>query len=298
MTRFALMLTVLLAALNSLAEAPEPFDGTLLHPQSTADVVLVKSAEGVVKPVRLFGVACPVAGQPQAEAAVAFYKTLGKEVAVTVEPLVVDNGGLTVARVRLGKGPTLGERLLAAGLAWWDEPNAPKANKLKKLSAKALVAGTGLWKDSTPLAPWDYRAGHGMAPVKYTVKAEAVAEKAEEAPKEETPTLAAKGEAKPRPAMPAGVAPEDYLSLAAKHQPHIARDGQGNPLGLTASDIAGIPGASQVGFQNGDIVRSVNGIQLTSEAQMFGLVGQLQGAKELRLEVIRNGKPVTLRIPL
>lgn len=269
------VLTVLSAHGADGVSVPSTLEGTIVKPLLTADVIVIKGSDGTERPIRLFGVATPVAGQLHAQRAIDFLAPLVKGLPVTVEILAEDNEGLPVAWIRGENGIVINEQLIQAGLAWWDENNAPEANRLKKLAAEALVAGTGLWKDSAPLAPWDYRTSHNLPPVSYTVETESNMEESLETVEPMVPTLAAKGTPQPpspAPAAPVEIAPEDYLSLAAKHQPHIARDPQGNALGLTASDITSIPGASQLGFQNGDIVRSINGIALTNEAQLFGLV--------------------------
>ncbi len=296
------LLTILLALFTAVTHgnengAPPSFSGTLLHAQPTADVVRVKTTAGAERPVRLYGIACPVAGQVNATLAGSLIASYKQREAVDVEVLTEDRDGLPVAWVRLKEGPSLNEILVRDGFAWWDEPNAPDARHLSNLMVEALQAKRGLWKNAAPLAPWDYRISHSLPPVSYTVLQKAP-EAAEPAPvPSETPTIAAKGTMKPKPAGLPEI-PEDYMGLVVKHQPRIARDEQGNALGLTASDIGNIPGANQLGFQNGDIVQSINGIQLTNEAQLFGLVGQLQGAKELNLKINRGGKPIVIKIPL
>jgi len=296
------LLTALLALFPVLTDADDSgaalsFSGTLLRAQPTADVVLVKTATGTERPVRLYGIACPVAGQVNATLASNRIAGFNQREAVDVEVLTEDSDGLPVAWLRLKDGPSLNELLVRDGFAWWDEPNAPDAKKLSNLMVEALQEKRGLWKNAAPLAPWDYRISHSLATVRYTV-IEKTPEPITPAPvPSETPTIAAKGTPKPKPAGLPEI-PEDYMGLVVKHQPRIARDNQGNALGLTASDINKIPGAGQLGFQNGDIVQSINGINLTNEAQLFGLVSQLQGAKELNIKVNRGGKPVVLKIPL
>lgn len=273
------------------------FSGTLLHAQPTADVVRVRTATGAEQSVRLYGIACPVAGQVNATLAGNRIAGFNQREAVDVEVLTEDSDGLPVAWLRLKDGPSLNEVLVREGFAWWDEPNAPNAKGLSALMVEALQEKRGLWKNAAPLAPWDYRTSHSLATVRYSVIENTSEPNTPTPVPSETPTIAAKGAPKPKPAGLPEI-PEDYMGLVVKHQPRIARDDQGNALGLTASDINKIPGAGQLGFQNGDIVQSINGINLTNEAQLFGLVSQLQGAKELNIKVNRGGKPVVLKIPL
>jgi len=307
MTFLQIVALLLVAIGPARAADSKSFTGTVVRPLPTADVLLVKDSEGAERLVRLYGVSCPVAGQAHAQKAGDFINQTVQGASVTAEVLAVDSDDLPVAWLRAGEGPSINERLLQAGLAWWDELNAPQATRLKKIASGALAAGAGLWKDPAPLAPWDYRTSRNLLPVAYTVEAGPDEDEMLESVEAKTPTLTAKGTAAPprvtppaaAPAAPAAPeVPVDYLSLAAKHQPHIARDPEGNALGLTAKDITAIPGAGEFGFQDGDIVRSVNGIALTNEGQLLGLIGQLQNAQELKLVVIRNGQPVDVTIPL
>jgi type II secretory pathway component PulC len=90
----------------------------------------------------------------------------------------------------------------------------------------------------------------------------------------------------------------DVMGLVAKHQPRVTSDANGNPLGFTADNISQIPMASQLGFQDGDIISSVNGTAIRSEADVWGLVNSLKGAKQVNVNVIRNGQPVDMNIPI
>ncbi|MCF6283921.1 MAG: thermonuclease family protein [Candidatus Hydrogenedentes bacterium] len=272
------------------------FDAVFVRPLATANVIVVRSKDGTERSVRLFGVACPVTPQPHARQAVDFLTSRLKGASLSVEVLTTDNQGLPVAWVRSMDGTRINEEILQKGLGWWDEPNAPDATKLRKYTVEALTAGKGLWKDTAPLAPWDYRASHNLPLVTYKVEPEANVAKETEAAKEETPTLAAKGTMKARPALPA--IPQEYMGLVAKHRPRIAQDAQGNPLGLTASDISSIPGATQIGLQNGDIVTSINGMAITNPAQLMGMYGKLRNARQLDIQIIRDGGPIAISIPL
>jgi endonuclease YncB( thermonuclease family) len=274
------------------------FEAVFVGAGSTADTLQLKRDDGTIQPIRLYGVASPLAEQRFARKSVDWVNKRLKGTSLMVETVSEDNSGLPVAWVRPVEGPSVNEQLVREGLAWIDEPNAPNARKLKKLVAQALIHGKGLWKDSAPLAPWDYRTSHGMKPVTYTVEL-APEEPPETVEVKETPTLAAKGTAKPRSSIPGLEAiPKQFRGLVSKHQPRIARDDTGTPLGLTASDISSIPGAGLIGFQNGDIVSAINGIPITNEGQLLGLANQLRGAKELKLQIIRNGGPISLSIPL
>lgn len=285
-----------LLALAVLPALADPFQAIILSGGTQGDVVQVQ-ADGQQKIVRLYGVACPVAGQPNAESATTHILETAMEAVVTVEVVAEDATATPVAWIKLPDGTSLNEDLIRKGLAWWDAPNAPESRNLQKAATEAIAAGRGLWATPAPLAPWDYRASNGLATVTYK-KAEATPS-APMRPAAATPTLQAKGE--PKAPKEEDYFPEDpaeHMALMLKHQPRIAYDTAGKPVGLTATDIASVPGAGRVGLKNGDIVQSVNGIALTSEAQVLGLVTQLQGAKSLNLTVLRDGAPTQINVPL
>lgn len=289
------VLTLMACVLSSLSATSESFRGIIRAEGTQGDLVTV-SRDGKPLTIRLYGVACPVAGQPMAEAATSRVLEAAMESTVSIELVGQDKAGTPVARVTLPDGTSLNEDLVRQGLAWWDAPNTPEARPLQKAATEAISAGRGLWSTPAPLAPWDYRASNGLEPVQYK-KADASPEKvATPAPAAEVPTLQAKGDGNPDDYFPED--PAEHMALMLKHQPRIVYDKAGKPVGLTADEIASVPGAGRVGLQNGDIIRSVNGIALTDEAQVLGLVTQLQGVKQLDLAVQRNGAITKISIPL
>ncbi|MBI2423781.1 MAG: thermonuclease family protein [Candidatus Hydrogenedentes bacterium] len=259
------------------------------------DLLGIRIGEGT-RTCRIFGVDCPETGQDYFEEAVKQMRAWVEDKSVTLEKVAVDSLGMDVVRVKLEDGVDLGRLSLDEGLAWWDYGNAPKEAEYRKAMARAMAAKKGLWTAETVLSPSDYRKSHNLPPVVYTTEPEEA--KSESAPVPEKVTIKAKGDPKPAAPKLAMPADADYMGLIMKHQPRIATNAAGEAIGLTATDIMAIPGAAQLGLQNGDVVSSVNGIAIRSEAQVMGLVGQLQGADRLELSVIRGGQPTTVVIPL
>lgn len=288
------------ALLVSVSVSAASFQAVILPAGTQGDLVQVREGDQS-RILRLYGVACPVPGQPNAESATTHIFETAMETVVTVEIVGADAAGAPVAWIKLPDGASLNEDLVRKGLAWWDAPNAPEARNLQKAATEAIAAGRGLWATPAPLAPWDYRASNGLAAVTYK-KAEA------EVSSPVRPVAAAPMPASPqdtksetKDAAEQDYFPEDpaeHLALMLKHQPRIVYDTAGKPAGLTATDIASVPGAGRVGLKNGDIVQSVNGIVLTSEAQVLGLISQLQDAKSLDLAVLREGEITQITIPL
>lgn len=291
----ALLLT---AATNAFAS--EPYTVTVVSVEN-GDVLMVNH-EGKAESIRIYGVDCPEPGQGFAAEA---QKQVTEKVAgksVRVEPLIQDNQGKTVAHVILEGESSLGESLIATGLAWWDKPNTPEDRKLRGLNAKAIIARVGLWSGPAPLSPWDYRRSHGLPEVVYTLTPP-------EKPQEDTPpaeapvpTLKAKGNASasappsvPVPGLNLGVN-QDYGQLMMRHQPRLARGANGEVLGMTASNVAAIPFATQLGFQEGDIATAVNGVPLRNPAEILGLIDRFKNTKTFKVDIIRGGNPTTITI--
>jgi len=276
---------------------------------STGDK-LTLSKEGARTPVRLYGVDAPDAGQPFFDEAKALVMEATQDKTVAMERVAEASDGLAVARITVPGAGDLSTALVKAGLAWHDAQNAPEASALKAASAKALVAEKGLWSQEAPLAPWDYRRTKGVESVNYSA-GEALAKGAdesepEEAPEERPRTLAKKGEGdyvRDEPAQVVDTSKLDYdqgdvPGLLSKHQPRMATDDEGNPLGLTANNISSLPIARQRCLQNGDIIASVNGIPLTSEGQVINVINRLKGSRQLNLEVVRGGNTVNIPVNL
>lgn len=295
-----LLLNALLFTVPALAA---PFQTTIQSNGTQGDLVTVLQA-GKPLTVRLFGVSCPVSGQPMAESATTYLLETAMDAAVNVEIVAKDTTGTPIAWVKLPDGTSLNEQLVHKGLAWWDAPNAPEARAIQKAATEAIAAGRGLWSTPAPLAPWDYRASHGIAAVRYekpepaSTTSETTTTRPVVIPKEMKAQGDGTGSAAPAEEDYFPEDPAEHLALMLKHQPRIAYDKAGKPVGLTATDIVSVPGARRFGLQNGDVVSSVNGIALTDEAQVLGLVTQLQNAKRLDLTVLRNGKSTQIAIPL
>lgn len=285
------------------------------------DLFIVKSGASDVA-LRLYGADAPEQGQPFFEEAKAFIENALKGKEVAIDAVTEDEDGHPVVVVRAPEGGVLHESMVEQGLAWWDSVNVPENHTLKRLNATAIGGGNGLFKDATALTPWDYRKSKALKPVLYLKQP--AAETAPAPAKAEPKVLKAKGDGQsnedpaymksakaapgpttaPAPALPGGgfsslpmdTGDVDVMGLVAKHQPRIASDETGNPVGFTADNISQIPFASQLGFQDGDIITSVNGNPIRSEFDAFGLVDSMKGVKSFNVTLLRNGQPTTLNV--
>ena len=51
----------------------------------------------------------------------------------------------------------------------------------------------------------------------------------------------------------------------------------------------------KIGLQNGDIIKSINGMDITNPTQALALYGSLRTASNLTVTVLRGGKEITLK---
>jgi endonuclease YncB( thermonuclease family) len=109
--------------------------------------------------VRLYGIDCPEKGQDFGERArlkTAEY-IAGKTVSVDV--IDTDRYGRKVGIVHVG-GSALNEILVTNGLAWnYEAYNKLYLERYRNIERQARAARIGLWSQSNPVAPWEYRRG-------------------------------------------------------------------------------------------------------------------------------------------
>lgn len=274
------------------------------------DIFVAQTVEDNTRTIklRIWGIDAPEEGQPYFEEAKKFLIELIGDKNINVEILTTDNLNYEVGKVLTEGGDNVSEVMIREGYAWWDEENAREDLTLKNLCATAIREKKGLWADTSPLAPWDYRKSKGLTQVSYKVQKEAEEKKEEK--EDEKIVLKAKGNevykgtfSSDTPYVDVSkinfnetqVKPEELLM---KHTPTIARDPSGKPIGLTVPNINQIPYAPALGFRDGDIVSSVNGIPINDFSQVMPIYERLKGAKNISVQVIRGGKPVTLNFRL
>lgn len=295
--RFGMGIVVAVASLGAHGAG---FEGKVTEVLA-ADLLKIER-DGAPYEVRLYGADAPEPGQPFSAEAVTFVKEKTAGQVVKAEGMAVDSLGKMVATVALPDGTDLGLALVSAGLAWWDEPNAPEAKDLKSATVKALTGKKGLFEEAAALAPWDYRKSNGGAEYTYSVKPVEEKPKVAEAPIE----LKAKGDMTESSSsnaligqLPDGIKiPEQYQAMVAKHNPRIATDANGNPVGLTADGLGENPISAMLGFQNGDVITGVNGMPLRSMADIENAVSSLKGTKNVKISVTRGGKSIDVPIPI
>jgi len=288
------------------------------------DLLLVTDA-GSSERVRLYGIDCPERGQPKAEDAAKFVSDRVQAKTVDIERVTEDTDGKPVVVVRYGDERNLAHELLTAGLAWWDQNNAPKATELQGLNAKAIIGERGIWSEAVPLAPWDYRLSHGLPAIEYAEDAPPTASAEAQETVERPRVLKLKGDGEftdggyeglgqresnrpPPTAAPLsalGVSGDTNIAglgnvndLMTRHNPRFVTGNNGQVIGFTADDITSLPYVSQFGVREGDIISNVNGRPVRDITDILAMVTEFQDQKNFEVGIVRNGQRITIPVTL
>ena len=152
---FLSLLCLLPALAAAQVEPGQTFTGRVVEVTDGDPYDIRRSIGGKVT-VRLFGVDAPESSQSYGRAATRAARRIigGSNVRVSVED--VGRYGRAVGRVRVGGGD-LSEMMVRRGYGWHYEEYAPNATELARLERQARNAKRGLWKQSNPLPPWEWR---------------------------------------------------------------------------------------------------------------------------------------------
>lgn len=114
------------------------------------------------KRIRLYGIDCPEKKQAFGKRAKQFTARMVFKRIVNITPTTTDRYGRIIAWVYVDGDKCLNKELLKAGLAW----HYKRYSKDRDLSALEIVARQnklGLWIDSNPIPPWNFRRGDKAA---------------------------------------------------------------------------------------------------------------------------------------
>jgi endonuclease YncB( thermonuclease family) len=76
---------------------------------------------------------------------------------VLVKEFAKDRYGRTIGDVLLSEDVILNQEMVGAGLCWWYRKYAPTNTILEQFEEKAREEKRGLWADTEPVRPWDWR---------------------------------------------------------------------------------------------------------------------------------------------
>jgi micrococcal nuclease len=107
--------------------------------------------------IRLHGIDCPEKGQDFSNVAKEFLSGYVFGKIVTVQDMETDRYGRTIGNVSVD-GINVNEKLLEAGLAWHYK-TYDKNPGWAKLEDEAKRGKKGLWAQTNPIPPWEWRKG-------------------------------------------------------------------------------------------------------------------------------------------
>ncbi|MDR4483842.1 MAG: thermonuclease family protein [Nitrospirales bacterium] len=156
-----ILASVFLAITVFTATAYADFQAKVIHIADGDTITVLNNSNRQIK-IRLNGIDCPEKAQAYGNKAKEFTKGLAAGQIVTVQGHDQDKYGRTIGDVILEDGRNLNQELVKAGYAWWYRKYAPGNMLLEKLEADAKAAKLGLWKDSNPIPPWEFRHGRNQ----------------------------------------------------------------------------------------------------------------------------------------
>ena len=149
---FTLGLTWTYPAALAVAES---FNGQVVG-VSDGDTLKVMES-GRAEKVRLARVDCPEKGQAFGTRAKQRTSDLAFGKVVTVHVNSQDKYGRFISEVVLPDGENLNEILVREGMCWWYRYFSQDDVVMPRYEQEARSSGRGLWVDSNPVPPWDFR---------------------------------------------------------------------------------------------------------------------------------------------
>lgn len=112
--------------------------------------------DGIQTRVRMDGIDAPEKGQAYYQVSKDYLGQLCDGQTVRLESKGKDRYGRTLAKSFLAGGREVGAEMIKAGMAWHYKKYSDDA-ELSRMETEARQARKGLWADTNPMAPWDYR---------------------------------------------------------------------------------------------------------------------------------------------
>jgi len=148
------MKILLLLTLTLLLSETKSYFGTVIGVADGDTIIVLIDPDKQIK-VRLEGIDCPELSQAFAEDAKLATVALCFKKRVRVDKTGIDKYGRTLAFVYVND-ICINKELLKEGMAWHYKEfnNDPE---LAKLEEDAKAKKIGLWEQTSPIPPWDYR---------------------------------------------------------------------------------------------------------------------------------------------
>lgn len=160
------MIRFLFLALLTFSVQAETLTGRVVGIADGDTLTVLDSANQQHK-IRLAGIDAPEKGQPFGNRSKQNLSDLVFDKKVIVESNKQDRYGRTVGKVLIN-GVDANLEQVQAGLAWWYRDYAKEQlpadrGLYEKAEQLAKAQQAGLWRDASPVAPWDFRHGARQA---------------------------------------------------------------------------------------------------------------------------------------
>lgn len=164
--RICLVVLLQILLLSGTSYAGRTIEG-MVKAVYDGDTVLLATREESRLKVRLYGVDAPETrkpdkpGQPYGDVArrTLMYKIMGRQ--VVAEIVDIDQYKRAVAVIRYS-GRDINREMVADGMAWAYRQYLQGSYESEYINSenRARSRRTGLWRESNPQPPWDFRKGH------------------------------------------------------------------------------------------------------------------------------------------
>jgi endonuclease YncB( thermonuclease family) len=142
---------------NELSEPKEIIRGSVVRVVD-GDTFIVSDGGELIK-VRLTHIDAPEKDQPFGSNATDYLKSACLDTDVVIYTDKKDRYGRYLGLALTNQGDTLNLNLVRAGLAWHYKKYSADSS-FSKAEQQARVTGMGLWLDSSPTEPWEWRRSH------------------------------------------------------------------------------------------------------------------------------------------
>ena len=120
------------------------------------DTVRLLTSDQTEIKMRMYGIDAPESKMPFGTQAKGHLSDLAFGKTVTAKIHNYDRYGRAVGELT-ERGDSINERMVRDGYAWWYEDYAKKDRNLESLEQQARSAHRGLWSQSRPQKPWEWR---------------------------------------------------------------------------------------------------------------------------------------------
>ena len=149
------LVPLLLLGLSIALADPSIWRGRLVRVIDGDTVVMSRNGEEVR--VRLHGIDTPERRQPYGpEATEALRRIIGRD-SLRVVVMDIDRYGRTVGRLWKGDTVDVSATMVCNGSAWWYRRYAKADSLLSMCERAARTDRLGLWNQSNPVPPWNWR---------------------------------------------------------------------------------------------------------------------------------------------